>query len=234
MSRLNKMKILKPLLLYKHDLFDIENLLRKHLGAGNYGFDITPMDHGQKLAGTPFHSMDELFHTANLPARVRQITIEAKETSPDQELLRDAKVSVGKFSANVRVVSKDNEQWVNETFKDLSEYFESKKAWYWLAARVIPPIFNTSMAITFMLTMLALLTKVYAAFVFPIILASSAITMLILNLTGRVYSFTRVNLINEDEEHRFKHEKYVIWVYFGIVLSCIAGAVASTWHVLTG
>lgn len=234
MDRLKRIKILKPICLYKKDLFEIEQILKKLIDCKGCDLSITPIDHGHAISGTPFHSFVDLFEVEKLPERVRQITIEAKEINANRELMRDAQIFIGKHGGHLRVLAKDDEAWVNKAFEELAAYLDSKIVWFSLAARAIPPIFNTSMAITFMLTMLALLTDVYSALLYPIILALSAITMLSLNLSGTVYSFTRVNLFPQEEENRTEHEKYLIWLYFTILLSCIGGALAETWHIITG
>lgn len=233
MDRLKKMSVLSPLCLYRHDLFHIEKILRRHIPDAGSDLNITPIEHGHPISGTPFHSFDALFQVERLPQKLDEITIEARETSADRELVHDAKIFIGKRICYLRVISKEDQEWVDTVFDELNTFLKSRKVWFSFLARAMQPITNSSIVISILLTLLATLTGHYHDLIFPIAIVSCAVTLLILNLNGVVYSIGRINLFHHLEDKRPDYERYVIWVYFAIVFSCIIGAIIGTWEAIT-
>lgn len=121
---------IKPVVLYKEDLYNLEELLRNHTTIeNNRDFKIRVEFSNRDIEG---HSFDELFKENNLPEWNTYLTIEVMKFQRSHISLETAQnidIRLNKHSVSV-FIRGNNEVWVNGIERTIYKYFKQRRPWY--------------------------------------------------------------------------------------------------------
>jgi len=224
----NKLIVIDPLVMNKDDLLQQKLLLRDLLPDDGNNYTFYAMVKGNSLSAKPFKSVDEIFG-ADFPTSVDQITIEARQISSDgTRIEKNISLLLDKKMADIRIHSDEDKEWVNNTAKELGDFYESKKTWYAGIKRGMAPLSNVVMVASLYIASMDWTTKHYALTILPALLVLYSFTMLTLSLKGYIFPYSQLNLIPKDEIKRPNYELYFLIGWFLL----FATTAASLIHVL--
>ena len=233
---IKKIVFIDPVVLYKKDLYQLEENIRRFLPENNFDYHISAFVDGQAILTRSYLSLDDMLSEPGLPSHLDGITFEIKifDSAERENISRSMRIYLSKRIADIHLFAEpsnaENSAWISAVRKDLEEFFEQKQPWYSYIARSIPPIFNLSNALALLMVGMIIVAGDYKALVFPVLLVMAASVFLTLGVRKIVYRFARLCLFEKEQDTRPNYELYTILVYLFILIVAIAGTAIMTYE----
>jgi hypothetical protein len=218
----SKYSDLDPVVMYKEDLLELEQLFRKFVTCTGCDFVIHAKVAGHDISAEPYHSLESVVQS-RFPAHVDQLDYTAREVSAGEKIVKLARVNLDMHSGDVRIYHETDQDWVTSASKEFNAFFKRKKPWYAGVKRVLAPLFNISMVFSLMMVAPALLTGKYWMLVFPLTFLASSLVMLILGLRDLVLPYSRICLYPTAEDQRKNYELWAVAAWGLIFVICASG-----------
>lgn len=235
---IKKIVFISPVLLYKQDLFRLEQILRALLPESDYDFHISAFVDGQAILTRPYLSLEELLQEHDLPPHLDGMSFELKiyDSANRENIIRSIRVYLSKRIADIHLFAEhsnaENSAWVSEARKEIETFFDQRQPWYSYIARSVPPIFNLSNGLALLMVGLIIVAGDYKALVFPILLVIAASVFLTLGVRKIFFRYARLCLFDREQDTRPNYELYTMLLYVLILAIAIAGTAIMTWEYL--
>ena len=235
---IKKIVFIDPIVLYKKDLYQLEQDLRRFLPEDNYDYHISASVDGQAILTRAYLSLDDMLTEPGLPQHLDRITFEIKiyDSANRENIVRSIRIYLSKRIADIHLFAEisdaENSAWITSVRKEIEDFFDKKQPWYSYIARSIPPIFNLSNGLALLMVGMIIVAGDYKALVFPVLLVMAASVFLTLGVRKIFFRFARICLFEKEQDTRPNYELYTMLVYLFILIVTIAGTAIMTYEYL--
>jgi hypothetical protein len=218
----SKYSDLDPVVLFKDDLLELEQLFRKFVTCTGCDFIIHAKVQGHDISAEPFHSLESIVQ-AKFPAHVDQLDFNAREVSEEGRIVKYVRVLLDVKSGDVRFHHESDQDWVASASKEFVAFFRARRPWYAGVKRVLAPLYNISMVFALMMAAPPLLSGRYWMLIFPIVFLVYSLNMLILGLKDRLFPYSRIGLYSAAEDQRRPYELWAVATWVLVFVVCVSG-----------
>jgi hypothetical protein len=221
----NKLTVLTPSVLYREDFAALEALIRNHFPADEVHFNIREADNS---SGQVYPSLDVWLAANNAQEQqLDELTIEAFSVRNGE---KDHRISLYlcKRISNVHFHSRDDNGWITDFQTDLKRFFQQHRPWYWYFAQSVPPVLNISVGLALVMAAFIIVSKVYAAVWFPVLLVASALVYFGLGISKKLFRHARLCLFPRVSDHRPNLELYALGTHAAVLAISVTGILTMT------